>query len=135
MRRLLPALALLAGAAAGSAEETHPFSVQDLVAMQRISDPSVAPDGARVTFTVRTTDLDANRGRTDVWLAAVDGGWTKRLTSHPETDFGARWSHDGKTLYFLSTRSGSSQVWKIAADGGEAQPVTSLPLDVENLAV
>ncbi len=44
-----------------------------MLAMQRISDPRVSPDATQVAFTVRDTDLSANRGRTDVWLAALDG--------------------------------------------------------------
>ena len=117
------------------AGETHPFSIHDMLAMQRISDPQVSPDGRLVAFTVRTTDLEANRGRHDIWLARTDGRETRQLTTHAAADYGARWSADGRWLYFISTRSGSAQVWKIALGGGEALPVTDLPLDVGNLAV
>jgi dipeptidyl aminopeptidase/acylaminoacyl peptidase len=115
--------------------ETHPFSIHDMLAMERISDPQVSPGGDRVAFTLRTTDLDANRGRTDVWLVGLDGSGLRRMTADQASDHGARWSPDGKSLYFLSTRSGSSQVWRIALDGGEAEPVTDLPLDVSNLVL
>lgn len=115
------------------AADTHPFSVRDMLAMDRISDPQVSPDGKRIAFVVRATDLDANKGRTDLWLVNVDGSGLRRLTSHPDADSGPRWSLDGKTIYFTSTRSGSSQIWKIGVDGGEAEQVTKLPLDVGNL--
>ncbi|HSD65580.1 MAG TPA: S9 family peptidase, partial [Vicinamibacteria bacterium] len=46
-----------------------------------------------------------------------------------------RWSPDGRSLYFVSTRSGSAQVWHLSLEGGEAQPVTRLPLDVDALEV
>ncbi len=81
------------------------------------------------------TDLDANRGRTDLWLVSTTGGDLRRLTTHPDADSNPRWSPDGRTLWFLSSRSGSSQVWKIAVDGGEARQVTEEPLDVGNLHV
>ena len=48
--------------------ETHPFSVHDMLAMDRVSDPQVSHDGERIVFVIRKTDLDANRGRTDLWL-------------------------------------------------------------------
>jgi dipeptidyl aminopeptidase/acylaminoacyl peptidase len=112
------------------AAEPHPFSVHDMLAMDRLSDPRVSPDGAQVVFTVRETDLAANRGRTDVWLASVDGSRVRRLTGHEANDWNARWGASG-WLYFLSTRSGSSQVWKLDTTGGEAVPVTSLPLSVD----
>ena len=130
MPTLLPILAALPLAAA-----THPFSVHDMLAMDRISDPQPSPDGRRVAFTVRVTDLEADLGRRDVWLAAVDGSRSRRLTANEADDHQARWSPDGRHLYFLSTRSGTSQVWRIAVDGGEAEPVTRLPLDVEALGV
>ena len=31
-----------------NSEQTHPFSVHDMLAMDRISDPKVSPDGKRV---------------------------------------------------------------------------------------
>ena len=101
-----------------------------MLAMQRISDPQVSPDGKWVTFSVRTTDFDANRGRFDVWLAAIDGSLVTRLTSHQDNDQDARWSPDGKWIYFMSSRSGSSQVWRISPNGGEAEQVTKLDTDL-----
>jgi dipeptidyl aminopeptidase/acylaminoacyl peptidase len=106
------------------------LTVEDMLAMQRISDPVVSPDNKWVAFAVRDTDYDANRGRMDVWLASVDGTSVRRLTTHPENDSDPRWSPDGRYIYFLSTRSGSSQVWCIAAAGGEAEQVTKLPIDL-----
>jgi dipeptidyl aminopeptidase/acylaminoacyl peptidase len=113
----------------------HPFSVHDMLAMDRISDPRVSPDGKLVAFTVSVTDLDANKRRSSIHLAAVDGAWTRRLTAHEANDSQPRWSPDGRLVYFVSTRSGSAQVWRIAVDGGEAEQVTRLPLDVDTLEV
>jgi len=113
--------------------KTHPFSVHDMVAMDRISDSQVSPDGKWIIFNVRETDLEANRGRTDIWLVGTDGQGLRRLTSHPAADSNARWSPCGKCIFFLSTRSGSAQVWRIKVDGGEAEQVTNLPLDVGSL--
>ncbi|HSW01274.1 MAG TPA: S9 family peptidase [Sedimentisphaerales bacterium] len=120
---------------AGAAQPTHPFSIRDMLAMDRVSDVQISPDGRQVVFVVRETDLDANRGRTDLWLVPTAGGELRRLTTAPEADSNPRWSPDGRTVWFLSSRSGSSQVWKIAVDGGEARQATDEPLDVGNLLV
>jgi len=131
-----PQTAAAAGAVQGVAPPAggrHPFGVDDMLAMERIEDPSVSPDGKLVAFTVATPDVAANKTRRDVWLASADGSSVRRLTSDPAADTGARFAPDGKTLYFLSSRGGSSQVWKIAVDGGEAQKVTSLPVDVDGV--
>src|SRR5215203_51165 len=128
-------IASLGSASVGSAQAAHPFSVHDMLAMDRISDPRISPDGKSVAFTVRVTDVEGNRGRTDIWIAGVDGSKPRRLTTHEANDSGARWMPDGKSLVFLSTRGGSSQVWQVRADGGEARALTSLPLAVANLDV
>ena len=122
-----------AGEATGN--QKHLFSVHDMLAMQRISDHHVSPDGEWIVFTMRKTDLEANRGRTDLYLVRPDGSDLRQLTSHPENDYNPRWAPDGQTVWFLSSRSDSSQVWRIRIDGGEARQVTELPLDVGNLIV
>ena len=108
----------------------HPFNVHDLIAMDRILGQTVSPDGQWIAFTLRKTDLEANKGRTDLWLVGTNGKGLRQMTSNPAGDFNPCWSKDVKTIYFISTRSGSSQVWKISADGGEAVQVTKQPLDV-----
>ncbi|MBN1272459.1 MAG: S9 family peptidase [Candidatus Aminicenantes bacterium] len=115
--------------------ETHPFSVHDMLAMDRISDPQVSPDGKWIAFVLRKTDLEANQGRTDLWLIGMDGKGLRRLTTHPASDFNPRWSTCGQRLWFISTRSGSAQVWRINISGGEAEQISDLPLNVGNLLV
>ena len=110
--------------------QTHAFSVHDMLAMDRISEPQVSPDGKWVVFTLRKTDLAANRGRTDLWLVGIDGAGLRQLTVNPASDFSPQWSRDGKSIWFMSTRSGSAQVWRIPVDGGEPEQKTSLPIDV-----
>ncbi len=136
---LIPASAIAVSTAEPVAQpesaETHLFSVHDMLAMDRISDTQVSPDGKWIVFNIRVTDLDANRGRTDIWLVGTDGKNLRRLTTNPAADYNARWSTCGKCIFFLSSRSGSSQVWRIKVDGGEAVQVTNLPLDAANLLV
>ncbi len=137
MRRIVLAaltiLILLLSAAMG-VTAGRPYTVDDLVAMQRISDPEPSPDGTRVAFVVKTMDLEANRGRTDIWIAATDGSGARRLTTHPANDWNPRWRGNDQ-IYFLSTRSGSAQVWRLSMAGGEAEQVTDLPVGLETLTV
>ena len=126
------AACLLLSSSALAADGPHAFTVEDLVRMQRVSDPSLSPDGRTVVFSVRETDMDANRGRTDLWSLDVvtKDAQPRKLTTHPENDSSPEWSADGRDIYFLSSRSGSNQVWRLPAAGGEPSQVTDLPLDV-----
>src|SRR5690606_38056987 len=105
----LIALAALAPLHSVHAQQKRPFTVQDLVRLQRVSEPALSPDGRTVVFTVRETDLAANRGRTDLWALDVvtKGAQPRRLTSHPAIAGSPQWSSDGRFIYFASTRSGS----------------------------
>ncbi len=109
----------------------EPFSADHLVRLDRVGAPSVSPDGRQVVYTVRTTDMDANKGRVDLWLSTLDGEITRRLTSHEANETDPTWSPDGKTIYFLSKRDETTQVWRIAPGGGDTTQVTDLPVDVE----
>jgi dipeptidyl aminopeptidase/acylaminoacyl peptidase len=120
----------IAVALAVAPSQAKGLTIEDMLAMQRVADPAVSPDGKWVAFSVRDTDYDANRGRFDIWLASVDGSTVRRLTTHPENDTDPSWSRDGKWIYFMSPRGGSSQVWRIASAGGEAEQVTKLPADL-----
>ena len=69
MKRRTALLALMTCALATQAaiaQDRHPFSVHDMHAMARISDPKVSPDGSRIVFVLRETDFEADRGRTDL---------------------------------------------------------------------
>jgi dipeptidyl aminopeptidase/acylaminoacyl peptidase len=109
----------------------HGMTAADLVSFARLSEPALSPDGKRVVYTLRETDLAADRGRTDLWLLELDGDAApRRVTSNEENDSAPDWAADGSGVYFLSTRTGSAQVWYLPIAGGEATQVTRLPLEV-----
>src|SRR3954454_236884 len=111
MSRLLSCIAILVAAAfvpAGAA--THPFTVRDLVAMDRLSELEASPDGNRLAFTRSVLAPDGTRRRTDIWLVAADGTGLRALTTDPACDTSPEWPGDNRRVFFLSSRSGSSQV-------------------------
>jgi dipeptidyl aminopeptidase/acylaminoacyl peptidase len=123
-------------AAAPPGEPALPFSIQDLVRLERISDVATSPDGKRLVYTLRSTDMEANKGRTSVFILDLGkrGAAPQRLVDGGDNSNSAEWSKDGRFVYFLSNRSGSTQVWR-AAPGAEATQVTKLPLDVGSFHV
>jgi dipeptidyl aminopeptidase/acylaminoacyl peptidase len=113
-----------------------PFTPEDLGVLKRISDPQVSPDGRYLVFVQRDTDLSANRGRTTLWLMALAAGARpQQLTDPSGGDSSPRWAPDSRTLYFLSTRSGSQQLWRVVLTGAEARRLTDFPLDVGSFRV
>jgi dipeptidyl aminopeptidase/acylaminoacyl peptidase len=128
-----------AGAAtsrAGAADAAQPFSVQDLVRLDRISEPAVSPDGKRIAYTLRTTDVQANKGRTAIWLLETRkrNAAAVRLTDLASNSNSAEWSADARFIYYLSNRGGSTQIWRLAP-GGEPLQITNLPLEIGSFRV
>jgi dipeptidyl aminopeptidase/acylaminoacyl peptidase len=143
-RVLLYAVAVAAvdSIAAAPAQDLQAFGVRDLVRLERISEVAVSRDGNRVAYSLRTTDMDANKARTAVWLLDTShhDATAVRLTDIADSSGSAEWSADGNSLYYLSNRGGSNQVWRRDVRSGdvlrsEPQQVTSLPLDVSSFRV
>ncbi len=128
---------VLPAARALAAQGAAPFTLEDLDALKRVTDPQVSPDGRFVVFVQRETDLDANKGRTSLWLLPLvtPGAQPQRLIDAASSASSPRWASDSRTLYFLSTASGSSQVWRLMLGDRAAQRVTDYPLDVGSLKV
>ena len=93
--------------------------------MHRIGDPQISPDGQWIAYTVATSDVDANRLVSDIWVIATNGGEPKQLT-RGGTDERPRWSPDGRKIAFVSAPDGTPQVYWISVAGGEASRLTSV---------
>jgi dipeptidyl aminopeptidase/acylaminoacyl peptidase len=131
---LRPLALLCVGLAMSAPSSARPFTARDLVTLNRISEPRLSPDGTRLVYVLRTVDYAANRASFGLYETSPQGGSARRLTGAGSNATAPRWSADGKTLYFLSNRSGSNQVWRLEGTG-EALPVTRLPVDVDSYAV
>jgi Tol biopolymer transport system component len=81
--------------------------------------PSWSPDSQNVAFTVAQKGM-----KDDVYIVSVNGGFPRRMTTNPAEDKWPYWSHDGKWIYFSSTRSGREEIWEMSSSGGEAVQIT-----------
>jgi len=126
------ALALLGIAPVLAGDSRRVMKLEDLYALKRISDPAISPDGKLVAYTLTSVDLEANSSMSNLWLVATDGKTPPRQLTTNKKDRHPRWSPDGKSIAFESSRSGSIQIWVIALDGGEARPLTDLSTGASN---
>ena len=129
MRTYCLLLVSLALAAEVPATAQRRISLDDLVQLQDVSNPQVAPDGNSVLYTVSSADPAADRRQTDIWMVSWDGSQIIQLTYSPDTESSAQWSPDGKFISFLSSRPGKAkgtQVWLLDRRGGEALQLTDV---------
>ena len=114
--------------APAAAQQKRAFALDDMFTIDRVSDPQISPDGRQALFTVTHVLKDENRTNSDVWIAPVNGGGTsaRPFAVSPKGDRNARWSPDGGSVAFVSTRGGSSQIWIAPAGGGEPRQLTTI---------
>src|SRR5437016_13095620 len=113
-------------AVSGFAQAKRPITFEDLMKIQRISDPQVSPDGKWIAYVQVAVDLAANKHSGHIWLVPTSGGRARQLTQGEGSDSRPRWSPDGQSLAFVSTRGGKSQVWILPLNGGVARQLTSI---------
>ncbi len=116
-----------------SAENKQPFNIRDLVALERVSSPTLSPNGRFVVFAVRQADVAANKSKTGLWIENLmtrDAMPPTRFTDESMSVNSPSFSPDGKTVYFLSAKSGSMQLWSQALDAKIAMQISNFDLDI-----
>ena len=112
LRPALLSLALVAALPAVAHAERG-LEVRDLAKLDRVSSPTLSPDGRKVVFSKRVVNFDANKAASALWiedLVARDAAPPTRLTPDGWNVNSPEFSGDGARVYFLSAKNGSSQL-------------------------
>jgi dipeptidyl aminopeptidase/acylaminoacyl peptidase len=103
------------------------FTPKDLLRETVITQLALAPDGTAAVYARRT--IERGEYRTRLWRVPTGRGRPEQITSGP-SDVRPRFSPDGASLLFLSTRSESAQPWVLPLAGGEATQLAELDVQV-----
>ncbi|MCL6713962.1 S9 family peptidase [Pseudomonas sp. R2.Fl] len=109
------------------------LDIRDLAALDRVSSPTLSPDGRAVVFAKRQIDKELTKAGSALYvrnLLTRDLAPPKRLTPEGWNVNSPSFSADGQTVYFLSGKSGSQQLYAIPTGGGEPRQLTGFALDV-----
>ncbi|MBC7900892.1 MAG: S9 family peptidase [Saprospiraceae bacterium] len=99
------------------------------IKVKAITSPRVSPDGSRVAYAVAGEVMSADKSEyvTQVWLATADGKENSQITFAEKSSTNPKWSPDGRSIAFTSTRKDSkNNLYVLRLNGGEAEPVTDL---------
>jgi dipeptidyl aminopeptidase/acylaminoacyl peptidase len=125
------------GTAFAQAPAGSRFTVEEMLKLRRVSDPSLSPDGRLVAYVVTDVSLERNSRVNHIWLVPVAGGEPVQIVKSDRGEDTPRWSPDGKRLAFVSTRDGSSQVWVVEMGpngaAGEPKKITSLATEAAGI--
>lgn len=104
-----------------------PVRIDDLFKLAQPASCRLSPDGSRAVVAVSQPDREQLRNVSHLWMCDVHGARKPfQFTHGKSSESGAQWSPDGRSIAFLSARSGKSEIWVIPADGGEARQLTKL---------
>jgi tricorn protease len=92
---------------------------QDVAAMTEkqqpyFTEPAISPDRSEIAF--------VSAG--DIWTVPATGGEARLLISHPANESRPLFSPDGRSLAFISTRTGNGDIYVLALDNGELRRLT-----------
>ena len=119
------------------AQKSAPLTVESLWEIERLSSPTVSPDGSHAVCSLTRYDRETNKSATQLWLLSTLGGAPRALTTCGDKDRQAAFSPDGSRVAFIGKRRLGSredetpQLYVMPVDGGEAARVSELAMGVE----
>ncbi|KWW30056.1 MAG: prolyl oligopeptidase [bacterium P3] len=111
-----------------------------------LSEYAVSPDGSRLLYTVRYTDMGQDKNNTDLYLMPVSGGDAQRLTVTAGSEFSPVW-YDANTVMYcrgnqilaMDLQHKKERVvaecergfegFKVAPDGKSIAYITTIPVE------
>lgn len=101
-----------------------------LLALGRLSDPQVSPDGKKLLYGVSYNSIEENRSCRNLYISNLDGSGAVLATKSGRSITNARWSLDGKKVFYLM----DGQIWgaKLRKDGtlGKGVKLSDIPAGI-----
>ena len=151
MKKILRLMALAALGLGACAEQPQPLKIDNALTpaeieaglltpeilwkMGRAGSASLSPDGSKLLYAVTRYNLAENCGRTQIYVRDMASGEVSELTDLCSENNSPAWSADGRTIRFLSDRSGSMQVWEMNPEGGDLRQLSRLDGDIEGFGI
>ncbi|MBP5636071.1 MAG: S9 family peptidase [Bacteroidales bacterium] len=110
------------------------MSPEVLLSLGRLGDPQLSPDGKTILYGVSYNSIAENRSVRNLFTLPVEGGEPTPLTMDGKSISNARWSPDGKAIFFLK----EGQVYKApyrSGKLGKRTKITDVPAGVDEFTL
>ena len=92
------------------------YTPEVLLGLGRLGDPQLSPDGSKVLYGVSYIDIASDRSCRNLYVCSPDGSARRQITRSGKSISNARWSPDGKAIYYLQ----GGQIYKAGLKGGSS---------------
>lgn len=115
-------LLLMLSMAAWTAEWSPSLSMK----LKTIAIVIPSPDGKSVIRLETKAIIETEKSEmlTQIHFALVDGSGRRQLTQGDKSATAPAWAQDGKSIFFMSERSGKRNLYRLSVEGGEAEKLT-----------
>ena len=102
--------------------------------IKSISQVNMSNDGKYIAYVVREAIMEEEKSEylSQIWVSSVDKSFNQKYTHSEKSSSYPQFSPDGKSIAFLSTRSGKNQIWVMNTFGGEAKQLTESKNSINN---
>jgi Tol biopolymer transport system component len=104
----LAAMSIAASVALSSNASTSSevLTVEKLNQLNHLHDVNISPKGDVIIYGLKADNSN------NLFKQDIKTGQVSQLTNHEKSESNVIWADDGKSVYFISARSGSSQIWQ-----------------------
>jgi Tol biopolymer transport system component len=99
--------------------------------------PQWSPDGKKILFQrsiairkpwkeITKEEMTVKKKSTEIMIMNADGSDIRSLVSHLEGEVAPFWSHDGKTIYYLTKQDTIHILYRMAIDKAKPEPMLTL---------
>src|SRR5258707_4703676 len=124
----------LANQAVEQARTLHPIWVVETLAIRRVSEPEISPDGTRVAYVVTQPIKEANRDHAVLYVADTAHAGSALTLAEGFHITTVRWSSDAKRIFFVREDESGRNIWEAPSSGGPARRLTDIQGELVHVA-
>ena len=110
------------------------WNPEESMNIKSISQVNMSENGKYITYVVREAVMEKEKSEylSQIWVSATDKSFNEKYTHSNKSSTSPKFSPNGKSIAFLSVRSGKNQIWIMNSFGGEAKQITKAKNSINN---
>ena len=112
----------------------HPLDPMDIFDLKYVGDPQISPNGDQVAYLMSAKDVMTDSDQSSLWIMDLKSGNVRPVHVDDMKASSPRWSEDGKSLMYRSSRTGRTQVYIMDVATGNERSLYNFSTSPSNLS-